>query len=555
MTFDELQQQIAGHSLDAYILTRGNMFLGQDVLDEENQILSLTGFSGSAGTLIICPQKAYLLVDGRYELQAGQQVDTNKIKVVCRPGESLSQFIQKNFPEGSKIGYNPWCHPISEVDYWKRTLKSLSFIETPEIGNRKMLTETPCEIFEHEARYAGQSMEEKLADFKAFINQNELDAYFIAAADCVSWLMNLRSNALPDTPVLRAFALIGKEGDISLFTNDFNQLEVELSRYQGRTIGVSFNNTPRQIYSLMKAHKIWLENIANPIVNWKAAKNPVEIEGIKKAHQRDGAALCRFLSWLEKNGSTQDELSIAAKIKEFRKGQPLYFSNSFDTIAGIGANGAIIHYHPEKETNKRLKEGKLLLLDSGAQYLDGTTDVTRTVAFGKPTAEMIENATYVLKAHIALAQANFPEGTSGQALDAVARVELWKHGLDYGQGTGHGVGCFSNVHEGPIGISTRYSSAPLQENMILSDEPGYYKEGAYGIRIENLLRTVKKENGMLGFEVLTLAPLDKKLINKYLLNKEEESWINAYHQRVEKEISPLVDKQTQDWLKGACSPL
>ena len=555
MTIEEVQKKLVSEKIYAYIITRNNMFLGQDILEEENQLFSLTNFNGSAGTLIICQDICYLLVDGRYELQANQQVDTNKIKVICHAGESLSQFIQKNLPLDSKIGYNPWCHAISEADYWKRVLKNFEFIELYNFTSHSIITSQEPDIFELDEQYVGQSMSEKLEDLVAFIKQNELDAYFIASADSVSWLTNLRSHNLPNTPILRAFALVNKDGEISLFTNDFNQLEVELSKYQGQTIGLSYNTTPKYIHSLMKAHKIWLENLANPIVNWKSQKNEVEIKGIIDAHRQDGAAICQFLHWLEENGLNQDELSISQKVEEFRKNRPLYFSNSFDTIAGIGSNGAIIHYHPTNETNKKLKEGKILLLDSGGQYLNGTTDVTRTIAYGKPNSEIIDNATYVLKAHIALATACFPDGTSGQSLDSIARVELWKHGLDYSHGTGHGVGFFSNVHEGPIGISTRYSSSPLHKNMIISNEPGYYKEGSYGIRIENLLQTIQLENGMLGFNVLTLVPLDKKLINKYLLNKQEEEWVNNYHKRIFKEISPLLDKETNIWLEKACSPL
>lgn len=560
MTLNDLQTQLKAHKLDAYIITRNNMFLGQDILDSENKIQELTNFSGSAGSLIVFADKAILFVDGRYELQASMEVDSNLVNVVCTNGESLGTWMQNNLNEPLKIAFNPWCHSISEVDYWNRVLKKHVFVEDTNklLGNRLCTEEV--DIFEHNIEFSGVSMEEKISYLTEFMQKNRLDGYFMADCDAVSWLMNLRSNCLSDTPVIRAFALVDKLGEVSLFTQDFNQIEIELSRYQKQTIGVAYNHTPKQLQTLMKNHKIWLENIGNPVQNWKAVKNPIEIAGIKKAHHRDGLSVVKFLHWLDNNWQGQDELSIVKKLRSFRQNNENFFSNSFETIAGFGSNGAIVHYRATPQTNKKLEKDSIILIDSGAQYYDGTTDITRTIAIGKPSSEIVDSFTHVLKAHIALANAYFPNGTSGQSLDCLARSQLWQFGKNYNHGTGHGVGCFLNVHEGPHSISSRNSASPLQENMITSIEPGYYKEGQYGIRIENLVKISAVDNTafeipMLKFEPLTLAPLDKRLINKYLLNKKETAWLNDYHHHVYQELNADLDADTKLWLKEACSPL
>lgn len=558
MTLSELQKDLIKNNADAIIVTRNNMFLGQDILEEENKVKELSGFSGSAGNLLIFRDKIFLFVDGRYELQASLEVDTTKITVITTK-ETLATWIQNNINEPCKIIYNPWCHSISEVDYWGRALKKHTFIadEKDLLGNR--LSSKKAEIFEHKIEFSGVSMEEKISYLTEFMKQKSLDAYFITECDNLSWLMNLRSDCLADTPILRAFALIDSNGEISLFTNDFKQIEVELSKYKGKSIGINFKQTPRQIYNIMKNHRIWTENLENPISQWKAAKNPIELQGFKNAHHRDGLSLIRFLYWLENNWNGQDELSIVNKLKEFRSSNTHFYSNSFETIAGFGSNGAIVHYHPAPSTNKKLENGSLLLIDSGAQYYDATTDITRTVAIGTPSQEMIDSFTQVLKAHIAVASAYFPNGTPGCALDALSRAQLWKFGKDYNHGTGHGVGCFLNVHEGPISLSTKGNS-PISTHMVTSIEPGYYKENNYGIRIENLAYTEKvsipeTDKEMLCFKILTLVPIDKKLINKYLLNEQEINWINTYHTQILQEFQQELDKETTQWLKQSCQAL
>lgn len=559
MTLSDLQKALIKNNLDAYIITRNNMFLGQDILPAENKLFELTNFSGSAGNLIVFRDDAVLLVDGRYELQASLEVDTSKIKVVCTK-ETIATWIQNNLTDPCNIAFDPWCHSINEVDYWNRALKKHSFIEDSKqlLGSR--LSNKEVEIFEQDIKFSGISTDEKVSYLTNFMREKQLDAFFLSSCDSVSWLMNLRSDCLPDTPVIRAFALIDKDGGISLFTNDFKKIETELAACRNLNIGLTYGQTPKQIQTIMKNHRIWLVNFPDPVQGWKAVKNPVELSGFIRAHHRDGLAVTRFLHWLDNNWQGQDEQSIEQKLYQFRSSGEYFYGNSFETIAASGSNGAIVHYHATDASNRTLQEGSMLLLDSGAQYYDGTTDITRTIAIGKPSSEMIESFTEVLKAHIACASAIFPAGTSGCSLDALARAQLWQSGKDYNHGTGHGVGHFLNVHEGPHSLSPRSTSVPLAAGMITSIEPGYYKAGEYGIRIENLAVVKNADDDrftmpMLKFEPLTLAPIDKRLINKYLLTNKEIAWLDNYHHQVFRQLAPELDLDVRKWLEQACSPL
>ena len=557
ITISELQQQLIANKFDAYIITRNNNFIGQDILEEENKIKELTGFTGSAGNLIVFRNKTILLVDGRYDIQARKQTNPDTVEVICTR-DSIGTWIQNNITDSCTFTYDPWCHSVAEVDFWKRALDCHNFIEDSKqlLGNRTSSKE--AEIFELDEEFAGITSEEKVSYLTKFCDENKLDAYLICECDCVSWLMNLRSDLIKNTPILRAFALVSKEGEISLFTNDFSSLEKELIAYQNKTIGITYNRTPKKIQNIMKTQHIWDRNINNPIIDWKAIKNPIEIKGSQSAHIRDGIALCNLLYWLESNWQNTDELSIVTKLREFRNQQKHFYSDSFETIAGFEANGAIIHYQPTIETNKNLTSGSVLLLDSGAQYLDGTTDVTRTIAIGKVPAEIIDSYTHVLKAHIAVADSIFPPETAGHCLDTLARAALWQFGKEYAHGTGHGVGHFLNVHEGPQSISNK-NSVPLRKDMITSIEPGFYKENQYGIRLENLARIVETTteftSPMLKFETLTMVPFDKRLINKELLNHKELEWLNSYHQTVYITLSPLLESNISNWLKQKTSKL
>ena len=556
ITISELQKKLIKHKLDACIITRGNMFLGEDTLPEENLLCRLTGFSGSAGKLIIFRKRACLLVDGRYDIQARSQVDSKVVEVFCTR-DSLGSWIRHNIENSCRFAYNPWCHSIAEVDFWKRALTDHEFIEMPSDFPAIQPSSREAEIFELKERFAGISADEKISYLTHFCAENKLDAYFVSECDNVSWLLNLRSNLLKNTPVLRAFALTSADGGISLFVNDFAKLETELDNWRDKTIGLSFNRCPKKIQTLLKERRIRCANIADPITDWKAVKNPIEIAGFKSAHQRDGVALCHFLHWLDANWQTADELGIVAKLHEFRTHGENYYSESFATIAGFASNGAVVHYQPTEQTNRKLESGSLLLLDSGAQYFDGTTDITRTLAIGKPTPEMIDSYTEVLKAHIAAASALLPPDTPGLVPDTLARAVLWHFGKDYAHGTGHGVGHFLNVHEGPQSLSLK-SLAPLKAGMITSIEPGYYKENAYGIRIENLYlleETSINNTPMLKFTPLTMVPFDRRLINKALLSPAEIDWVNAYHQKVLTALSGFLPAEENAWLQAAAAPL
>lgn len=555
-TLSEIQKKLIQHKLDAYIITRNNMFLGQDVLPEENLLCRLTGFTGSAGKLIVFRDHACLLVDGRYDIQARAQINPRQIEVFCTR-DSLGSWIQNNIKNACRFAYNPWCHSTAEVDFWKRVLTEHEFVEIPADFPAVPLSSNEAEIFELDERFAGITADEKISYLTQFCVDHRLDAYFIGECDCVSWLLNLRSRLLEDTPILRAFALVPAGGNVSLFINDLNKLETELDNWRGKTIGLSFNRCPKKVQLLLKEKRIRYVNIPNPVVDWKAVKNPVEISGFKAAHRRDGVAVCRFLHWLENNGQTTDELGVVAKLHEFRAMSENYYSESFATIAGFGPNGAIVHYQPTPETNRKPEAGSLLLLDSGAQYFDGTTDITRTVAVGEPSQEMIDSYTEVLKAHIAAASALLPPETPGLVPDTLSRAALWRYGKDYAHGTGHGVGHFLNVHEGPQSLSLK-SLAPLKAGMVTSVEPGYYQEGVFGVRIENLYlieETVVNEKSMLKFVPLTMVPLERRLINKSLLTTAEIDWVNGYHQQVWATLQDLAPADIIAWLKKATRPI
>lgn len=569
MTLSEFQKLLKKNKIDAYLVTRNNMFLGQDVLPEENKIMELTGFSGSAGNLIVFQDKAVLFVDGRYEIQSKLETNPEEVEVHCTKAASFFSWLMQNYrPENKplKLYFDPWCWSAGNYNFYSRGCEeTVRFIEDDKqlLGPRVLTTENTD--FELDIRYAGVSSEEKIAGICSFLRQHKLQAYLFTAADSVSWILNRRSRTLPDSPVIRSYLLVTADGETHLFS-DFSagnkNAAVSLSRllkkYKKQSLGLSFDCTPQKIISLLP--KDGCKNIPDPAVIEKAVKNPVELQGMINAHRRDAAAIIEFLCRFDQNRKKMSELDVVEQLRACRQKQNLFFSDSFSTIAGSGPNGAIVHYAPTRQSNRPLDNDSLLLLDSGAQYYDGTTDITRTLALGSPSAQMIEDFTLVLKSHIALASSLFPEKTEGQALDAVCRRELWLHGKNYNHGTGHGVGCFLNVHEGPQSLSPKAPPQPFKTGMITSIEPGFYKENAYGIRIENLYYVAPAEDKdlkipMLCFTPLTLVPIDKRLINKYLLNEGEILWLNRYHDKVYNELRPLVSEEAANWLKEACSPL
>lgn len=557
MDIKTLQKALKKENLAGHLFTLGNMFIDEDILEEENIIKELTNFSGSYALLFITPAKAYLFVDGRYELQAKKEVNLKQIDIVKLSEICFTDWLIKNFGKtASRLSYNPWTLSESTLERLQTLLPKAEF--TPYLADI-CLSAKKVKTFPHQKKFTGATAKDKLSLISAYIKKNKLDAFLVTSAACSSWLLNMRSNALPYTPLLRAYVLVEKSGAYKVFAEhtdlkgalSFDKLAEILPQYA--KLGIDYTTAPAMIKHICPN----AINLPDEIINLKAVKNETELKGTRAAHLRDGVALTKFMYWLSKNYKDKTEIDVADKLLSFRKKELNFYSESFATIAGFGANAAVVHYHASKEKPATLKKGSVLLLDSGGQYYDGTTDVTRTIALGEPTPDMVEKNTLVLKGHIALASAVFHQHTAGNELDLLAREPLLKQGLDYEHGTGHGVGYFSDVHEGPARISIHAKkSAPLKSGMVTSVEPGYYKENAYGIRIENLYYVKPNKNPkFLEFEVLTLAPLDKRLINKYLLSSEELKWLNTYHRQVFLSLKKYLTKQELEWLKDACAPL
>lgn len=562
MDLKEIQRNM---TTDVLLIFRNNHFLGQDILDSENEIAALTGFDGSAGTLAVTGEHAFLFVDGRYEIQSKRQTCAKEISVVVESrDEDLYSWLQRNFSAGS-IGFNPWQISEKQLQKLKSRLPNAVFRPCPQL-----IPTARAAAFEHPEMYAGKSAWQKIRRVVEIINVSGEDAFFFALADDVSWLTNLRSNALPDTPVMRAMALLTKEGRLTLFADNlrlpagcpfekqpFSKLKNALQPFSERSIGFDFKSTPAAIAEICRKLGVKTRHHYDVCAVYKAEKNSVELRGMINAHIRDGEAVCRFLNWFEQNRRGKNENDVVSKILAFRKRQKLFHSVSFGTIAGAGANAAVIHYQPPKDNGAPLVENSVLLLDSGGQYLDGTTDITRTIAVGTPTDEMKEKFTIVLKAHIALASLKFPQNTSGTRLDAVCRSVMWRYGLDYNHGTGHGVGCFLNVHEGPQNMGASGNTYSIEPGMVLSIEPGYYRENAFGIRIENLYYVAEDETvpEFLKFVPLTMVPVDFRMINEYLLTDGEKKWLNDYHRMVFETLSTRLDGKAKNWLEKACAPL
>lgn len=559
MTIDDIQQKLKQESLDAYIIGYENRFLGQDILPQEHKIKYLCGFSGSAGMLAVTADKVFLFVDGRYELQARQEVDTNKISVVNQTPclENVLCFLKQQ--KVQKIGFDGWSVAAGEIAENESLFPKLQLVD---VGTWVDLeSKSIVEVKERSSVYAGASRKDKLRLLIDIMQAGGADYYLVTAADSVSWLLNIYAKDLQCSPVVRAYALIDKNGEVKLIADNlqtdlpvctFGEFENWL-KTQTAKILYTAASIPSRLKKILK-NGVPVQDICQL---QKAEKNETELQGMINCHRRDGVALVKLLYWLQNNWRGKTELEVVQKLHELRQEQDLFFEESFETIAGAAENGAIVHYQPTEKTNRKLQENNLLLLDSGGQYFDGTTDVTRTVALGIPSAEMIHDFTMVLKGHIALERAIFPKETSGVQLDALARLPLWREGKDYKHGTGHGVGCFGNVHEGPNRISNKGSMYGFKANMVTSIEPGYYKENAYGIRIENLVysKPSKKYENFLEFEILTLVPIDKKLIDVYLLDAGEQDWLNNYHRKVYESLAACVNDDEKKWLKESCSPL
>ncbi len=578
-----LRDELARRGLDGFLIPRADEHQGEYVPPHAERLRWLTGFSGSAGLAIVLTDKAAIFIDGRYTLQVRSQTDITVFEPKHLIEEPPSKWVEDNLPKGAKLAYDPWLHTIDAVARLKAAAEKAggTLIAVDSNPLDAVWSDQPpppvALIAPHDMKYAGEAASDKLKRVSASLDG--ADAAMLTMPDSIAWAFNIRGQDVGHTPLPLSFALIHADGHADLFINaakvndaarahlgnvvtlrEPDELGAALAALGAdkKTVLVDPATCASWINDRLAASGAKVKRGTDPCELPKACKNNAEVAGTKAAHKRDGVALTRFLAWLagEAPKGKLDEITACKKLEAFRAETGQLKDVSFDTISGAGANGAIVHYRVTEGTNQPLQDGELFLVDSGAQYLDGTTDVTRTIAIGTPSAEQRDRFTRVLKGHIGIATARFPNGTSGSQLDALARMALWKVGLDYDHGTGHGVGSYLSVHEGPQRIS-KISSVPLKPGMIISNEPGYYKTGAYGIRIENLLVVTEPdmidggERPMMGFETLTLAPIDLNCVEVSLLTAEEKDWLNAYHARVREALSPDMDDATREWLKSA----
>ena len=583
-----LRSKIAELGLDGFVIPHADVHQNEFLPPDAERLGWLTGFTGSAGTAVVLADRAAIFVDGRYTLQVRDQVDGDLYEFHHLVEAPVTAWLTDALSAGKRLGVDPWLHTQAGVQKLRRSLDvigaDLVFVADNPVDavwdDRPPPPSAPA--VPHEARFAGRSSAEKRASLGDALAREGLDAAILTQPDSIAWLLNIRGSDVDHTPLALSFAILSADGSVDWFLaagkrsdaltahlgdgvemHDPDGFAGALDNLEGRRVLAAPDSAAAWVFDRLEQAGAVVLRGSDPVSLSKAVKNEIELAGTRAAHLRDGAALSRFLHWLSETapGGGVDEMSAAAKLAAFRQPGEHFRDLSFGTISGSGPNGAIVHYRVTAETNRALAPGELYLVDSGAQYLDGTTDVTRTVAIGAPSDEMRDRFTRVLKGHIAIATARFPVGTSGAQLDSLARHALWQAGLDFDHGTGHGVGSYLGVHEGPQRISKTGSSTPLQPGMIVSNEPGFYKEGAFGIRIENLVAVAQPsevpggERPMLGFETLTLAPIDRTLIDTRLLSADERSWMDTYHARVAAEIGPLLDGRAADWLTEVTAPL
>ncbi len=585
-----LRKEMERQKLDGFLIPRADEHQGEYVPPSAERLSWLTGFTGSAGLAIVMQDKAAIFIDGRYTLQVKDEVPEALFVYQHLINEPATDWIKQELGKEQVIGFDPWLTTPNQLSRYRKAAEQAGGRLEPVAVNPvdAVWADRPSPpkgaISAHGIEYAGQSSQEKRQEIAASLKQLNQAAAVISAPDSIAWLLNIRGSDLPYSPQPLSFAILYDDGRVDWFVDpdkpadDLAQhLGEGVKRFDPSALGdvlehlgkqqarvrLSGDSDPEWIAERLRSAGASIITAQDPCLLPKAIKNETELEGMRNAHQRDGSALIEFLAWLDMavRENTLTELEVADKLEEFRRKSSKLRGLSFTTIAGAGPNGAIVHYHVNPATNRVLESGSLFLLDSGGQYPDGTTDVTRTIAIGNPSEEMRENFTRVLRGHIAIATTRFPVGTTGSQLDPFARRPLWSAGLDYDHGTGHGVGSFLNVHEGPHRISKVANNVALIPGMIISNEPGYYKTGEYGIRIENLVAVVEvegqdeSENPSLCFETLTQAPIDRRLVAPELMEKQELAWLNDYHDWVRVNQLPGLDKETAEWLKAATAPI
>jgi Xaa-Pro aminopeptidase len=587
-----LREQLKADKLDGFVVPLTDEHMSEYVGSYAQRLAWLTGFQGSAGSAVVLPEEAAIFVDGRYTLQVRSQVDGKDWSYQSVPETSAADWLKEHAPQGGRIGYDPWLH---SRDWVKKATEALAargaeLVAVEQNPIDKVWSDRPeaskAHLIVQPDEYAGRSSADKRHEIADWLEKQGADAAVLSALDSIAWAFNVRGADVARTPVALAFALVRSDGTADLYVDpekvsaevrqhlgngvrlhDRDAFEGALTELSGKTVAVDPERAVAAIFEALDKAGARIVAVRDPTILPKAIKNPVEIAGQKAAQERDGAAISRFLRWVEEEAPKGeiDELTASDRLEALRRENPEIRDLSFDTISGAGPNGAIVHYKSSEKTNRKLETGTLYLVDSGGQYVDGTTDITRTVAIGEPTAEMCDRFTRVLKGHIAVATSIFPKGTRGSQLDSFARRPLWEAGLDYAHGTGHGVGSFLSVHEGPqrispVGSAQSGGDEPLKAGMILSNEPGYYKTGEYGIRIENLVLVVEKpiegaEKETLGFETLTFAPIERRLVDVSMLSDSELQWLNDYHAEVLARIGPRLEGEDRAWLERQCAPL
>jgi len=575
-----LRAEMKTAGVDAFLVPRADAHRGESVPPSDARLAYLTGFTGSAGLAVIGQTKAALFVDSRYTLQAPAQTDPKVVSVVEINQGGLPATVAEFVPQGGTLAYDPWLHTPGEVRDIAAKLEGHASIQP--VANlvdtiwpaRPAPPVSPIEFLGHNR--AGKLAIDKIGDLQGQLTADRADAVVLTLPESICWLFNMRGRDVPNTPVVLGFAIVPQEGTPTLFLNgakitaelqealagvttvaDADTLVAALRRLGAadKRVMIDPATCPAEIATTLSSAGAVLIERRDPVLLPKSRKNEAEIAGMREAQRLDGIAYSKFLHWFDREAPKGNltEIGIVSVLEAFRREEETLVDISFDTISGSGPHGAVVHYRVTRNTDRTLQPGELMLVDSGAQYLSGTTDITRTLFTGAATAEMKDRFTRVLKGMIAISTVRFPKGTSGAQIDALARQFLWADGVTYNHGTGHGVGAFLGVHEGPTGISSRYT-LPLEPGMILSNEPGYYKEGEYGIRIENLILVTESTVGsgnFLEFGTLTLSPIDLRLVVPEMLTEAERQWLNSYHARVRNEIGPFLDADVKAWLEGA----
>jgi Xaa-Pro aminopeptidase len=589
----KLREWLSENELDGFMVPRADEHQGEYVPARAARLKWLTGFTGSAGIAIVLADRAVIFVDGRYQLQVRDEVDLDIFSIESLVDNPPSSWLGENLAKGTRLGFDPWLHTIGEIKALRVAADKVGVVLVPVGRNpidiiwQDQPAAPAAQVELHPIAFAGELARDKLKRLAADIARDGASHTVLTDPSSIAWAFNIRGDDVPHTPLALGFAILAADGKHQLFMEkakfsreveayltqladphqpvEFEQAVADLAKSSAR-IALDPALAADKLRMVVEENGGSIVEAADPARVPRATKNTAEIAGSRAAHRRDGAAVAKLLCWLDRQvPGSLDEIAVVAKLEECRRQtgeetqMPLR-DVSFDTISGAGPNGAIMHYRVSRSTSRRLNAGELFLLDSGAQYQDGTTDITRTMPVGNPAAEMRERYTLVLKGLIGISTLRFPAGTRGSEIDAVARMALWKHGLDFAHGTGHGVGSYLAVHEGPQRIA-RTGTQKLLEGMIISNEPGYYKNGHYGIRLENLILVTLAEDldggdiAMHRFETLTLAPFDTRMVETELLTRDELNWLDAYHARVLAEIGPMLDGEVLAWLEKACAPL